>query len=95
VLVSKKWWDGLSKDEHKVLLDAARQARDFERKDTREEAAKALADLKAKGMQINELPPTEAARMRTKLGAINSSIAANVGQPLWDETQAALAALRK
>ena len=94
VLASKKWWDGLSKDEHKVLLDAAREARDFERKDTRDEAAKALADLKAKGMLINELPPTESARMREKLGAINTSIAANVGQPLWDETQAALAKLR-
>ncbi len=55
VLASKKWWDGLSKDEQKVLLDAAVKARDFERKDTRDEGAKALADLKAKGMQINEL----------------------------------------
>src|SRR5512139_3587869 len=55
VLVSKKWWDGLSKDEQKVLLDAAKASRDFERKDTREEAAKALAELKAKGMQVNEL----------------------------------------
>jgi TRAP-type C4-dicarboxylate transport system substrate-binding protein len=35
-------------------MDAAKASRDFERKDTREEAAKALADLKAKGMQINE-----------------------------------------
>ena len=94
VLASKKWWDGLSKDERKVLLDAARAARDFERKDTREEGAKALADLKAKGMQINELSPAEAGRMRDKLGAINGTIAANVGQPLWDETQAALARLR-
>jgi TRAP-type C4-dicarboxylate transport system substrate-binding protein len=52
VLVSKKWWDGLSKDEKKVLQDAAKASRDFERKDTRDEGAKALADLKAKGMQI-------------------------------------------
>lgn len=94
VLASKKWWDGLSKDERQVLLDAARAARDFERKDTREEGAKALADLKAKGMQINELSPAEANRMRDKLGAINGTIAANVGQPLWEETQAALAKLR-
>ena len=94
VLASKKWWDGLSKDEQKVLLEAAVASRDFERKDTRAEAAKALADLKAKGMQINELPASEAARMREKLGTINASVAANVGQPLWDETQAALAKLR-
>jgi tripartite ATP-independent transporter DctP family solute receptor len=95
VTVSKKWWDQLSKDEQKVLMDAARASRDFERKDTREEAGKALAELRAKGMQINELPASESARMRSKLSAVNAGIAANVGQDLWNETQAALAALRK
>jgi tripartite ATP-independent transporter DctP family solute receptor len=95
VLVSKKWWDELSKDEQKVLLDAARASRDFERKDTREEAGRALAELKAKGMQVNELPASEAARMRAKLAAVNAGIATSVGQALWDETQAALAALRR
>ncbi len=94
VTVSKKWWDGLSKDEQKILQDAAIVARDFERKDTRDEAAKALAELKAKGMQINELPASESARMREKLASVNASIAANVGNDLWTETQAALAKLR-
>jgi tripartite ATP-independent transporter DctP family solute receptor len=95
VTVSKKFWDQLSPAEKKVLQDAAVKSRDFERKDTRDEAAKALADLKGKGMQINELPASEAARMREKLGAINNSIAANVGQDLWNETQAELGKLRK
>ncbi|HSV78290.1 MAG TPA: TRAP transporter substrate-binding protein [Ramlibacter sp.] len=94
VTVSKKWWDGLSKDEQKVLLDAAKASRDFERKDTRDEAAKALADLKAKGMQVNELPAAEAARMRDKLSKVNASIATEVGADLWKETQGALAKLR-
>ncbi|MEN9893556.1 MAG: hypothetical protein RLY78_3851, partial [Pseudomonadota bacterium] len=78
ITVSKKWWDGLSKDEQKVLLDAAAKSRDFERKDTREEAAKAVAELKTKGMQINELSPAEVARMRDKLTRVNAGIAANV-----------------
>ncbi len=95
VTVSKKWWDTLSKDEQKVLMDAAVASRDFERKDTREEAGRALAELRAKGMQINELPPAESARMRARLAQVNAGIAANVGQDLWNETQAALAALRK
>jgi tripartite ATP-independent transporter DctP family solute receptor len=94
VLVSKKWWDGFSKDEQKVLMDAAQVSRDFERKDTREEAGKALADLKAKGMQINELSPAESARMRDKLTRVNASIAANVGMDLWNETQAELGKIR-
>jgi len=94
LLVSRKWWDTLSKDEQKVLQDAARASRDFERRDTREEAAKALADLKAKGMQINELSPAESARMRDKLTSVNAGIAVNVGMDLWTETQNALAKMR-
>ena len=94
VLVSKKWWDTLSKDEQKVLMDAARASREFERKDTREEAGRALADLKGKGMQINELSPAEAGRMRDKLTQVNAGIAVNVGMDLWNETQAALAKMR-
>jgi tripartite ATP-independent transporter DctP family solute receptor len=95
VMASKKWWDTLSKDEQKVLMDAAVKSRAFERKDTREEAAKALADLKAKGMQFSELPAAETAKLRTKLAPVNQQIAGNVGQPLWDEAQAELARLRK
>jgi tripartite ATP-independent transporter DctP family solute receptor len=94
VLASKKWWDGLSKDERKVLEDAAKVSRDFERKDTREEGAKALADLKAKGMQINELSFAEASRMRNKLTKVYATIGANVGMDLWIETQNELAKLR-
>jgi len=94
VLVSKKWWDGLSKDEQKVLMDAAIASRDYERKDTRDEAGKALAELKAKGMQINELTPAESARMRDKLTRVNASVAANVGMDLWNETQAELTKIR-
>ncbi len=94
VLVSKKWWDQLSKDEQKILSDAARLSRDFERKDTREEASKAVADLKAKGMQVNELPASEADRMRNKLTRVYASIGASVGMDLWIETQNQLMKIR-
>jgi len=94
VTVSKKWWDGLSKAEQKILLDAARVSRDFERKDTRDEATKALADLKAKGMQVNELPVAEVGRMRDKLTRVNADIATNVGMDLWGDTQKELTRLR-
>ena len=94
VTVSKKWWDGLSKDEQKVLMDAAKTSRDFERKDTRAEAAKAMGDLKARGMEINELSPAEAARMRDKLTKVYATVAAEVGMDLWNETQAELKRIR-
>ena len=95
VTVSKKYWDGLSRDEKAVLQKAAVISRDFERKDTREEAARALAELKAKGMQITELSPAEVGRMRDKLTKVNASIATNVGMDLWNEAQAELAKIRK
>ena len=95
VTVSKKWWDQLSKDEQKVLMDAAKKSRDFERKDTRDEAAKALAELKQKGMVVNELSPAETARMRDKQTRVNATVASSVGMDLWKETQDELAKLRK
>ena len=94
VTVSKKFWDSLSRDEQKVLMDAAAKSRDFERKDTRDEAARSLGELKAKGMVVNELTPAETARMREKLIRINASVASSVGLDLWRETQEELARLR-
>lgn len=94
VLASKKWWDQLSKDEQKVLLDAAKVSRDFERKDTRDEAARAMGDLKAKGMQVNELSPAESARMRDKLTKVYAGIGAEIGMDLWAEAQGELAKIR-
>jgi len=94
VTVSKKFWDGLSKDEQAVLQQAAVKSRDFERKDTRDEAAKALAELKTKGMAVNELSPAETARMRDKLTRVNAGIATQVGMDLWNETQGQLTKLR-
>ena len=94
VLVSKKWWDQLSKDEQKVLMDAAKVSRDFERKDTRDEASKAIAELKAKGMLVNELSPSEAERMRAKLTSVYADIGKEVGMDLWNDTQKELARIR-
>jgi len=94
VLVSKKWWDTLSKAEQTVLMDAAKVSRDFERKDTREEASKAIAELKVKGMLVNELSLVEASRMRDKLTRVYAEIGTTVGMDLWVETQNELMRIR-
>jgi TRAP-type transport system periplasmic protein len=94
VMVSKKFWDGLSKDEQKVLMDAAVSSRGFMRADTRAEAAKAVAELKAKGMQVNDVAPAEVARMRDRLTRVNATIGANIGMDLWNEAQAELGKVR-
>ena len=76
--IVEKWWYGLSKDEQKVLNDAA----------------KAVADLKAKGMLVNELPRAEADRMRNKLTRVYAMIGAEVGMETWIETQNQLMTIR-
>ena len=94
VMVSKKYWDSLSASERQVLTAAAKTSRDFERNDTRAEAAKALADLRARGMQVNELSIGEASRMRNRLTRVYALIGANVGMDLWIETQNELMRIR-
>ncbi|WP_458735682.1 TRAP transporter substrate-binding protein [Zobellella taiwanensis] len=94
VLVSKKFWDKLSDDERRVLEQAAAASRDFERRDTREEAAWALAELKEKGMEVNELDAAQVDRMRERLTEVNQGIAKEVGQQLWDDVQAELQKIR-
>ncbi len=89
--MSKKWWDGLSADEQKIMTDAAIASRDFERKDTREQSQKAL---KAKGMTVSELPEAELAKLREIAAPATKAVIDSIGQPLWDEAQAELAKLR-
>lgn len=91
VTASKRWWDGLSQAEQGILMAAAKKARDFERQDTREEAAKALAQLKANGMQVNEISPDEVQRMREIAQPAIQQVIDTVGQPLFDSVQAELA----
>lgn len=64
ILMSKKFWDSLSPAEQKIVQDAAIEARDYQRTVSRATAQKSLADLKARGMQINDLAPAELGRMR-------------------------------
>ncbi len=71
ILVSKRFWDRLSPTEQKILQDSANEARDYQRKVSREIAGKAVADLKAKGMEFNELSPAEAAKMRAAVRPIH------------------------
>lgn len=94
MLASKKWWDQLSADEQKILMDAAHASRAHERAYTRQEATKAVAMLKAKGMLVNELPAREIERVRGRLCEVHRLIANHVGQKIWQDTQMALRLLR-
>ena len=64
VLASKQWWDGLTADDKAAIQASAAAARDSERKDTREESARILEQLKQHGMEVNVVSDAELARMR-------------------------------
>ena len=70
ILISKKFWDKLSPVEQKLLQDAATEARDYQRVASRDAAGKAIGELKAKGMQINEVGAAELAKMRSDIKPI-------------------------
>lgn len=94
VLASKSWWDQLSDDEHKILLDAAVASRDFERKDSREASLKAIDALKSHGMQVTELSPEELARLKEKAKPAADKFAADGGADVLKDLQAALAEVK-
>lgn len=77
VLLSKKTWDTMSQAEKKIIQDAAVEARTYERRVSRAMAGKALAELKTKGMAVNDLTPAELGRMRTQLKPVAEKFAAS------------------
>jgi tripartite ATP-independent transporter DctP family solute receptor len=84
ILVSKKFWDRLSPAEQTILQDAAIEARDYQRKVSREQAAQAVAELKGKGMQVNEIAGPELDRMRDKTKPIAQRFAAEYDKATVD-----------
>ena len=64
IIVSKKFWDRLSAEEQKMMREALPRRANISASRPRLQTEKALAELKAKGMQFNEIAPAEYARMQ-------------------------------
>lgn len=62
LLMSKRSWDRLSDADKKVFQEAALEATQLQRKMSKESDDKLLADLKAKGVQINTVDKTPFAK---------------------------------
>jgi tripartite ATP-independent transporter DctP family solute receptor len=94
VIMSKRTWDKLSADEKKIVQEAADEAEVYQRKVSREQAAKALEDLTKAGMKVNEIAPQEMARIREKVKPIIDKYAKEVGEPLVAEVNGEIAKKR-
>jgi tripartite ATP-independent transporter DctP family solute receptor len=79
VLLSKKVSDGLSPAEQATLRECAVVGRDEERSVNRQQNQTSVAQLKAKGMTVNEITPTEMQRIRDKTKVIYETHAKAIG----------------
>ncbi len=94
VLYSKRLWDQLSPDEQKALQECAIVGRDEQRRVSRELSDKSLAELKTKGMQVNELAAQEQERMRERAKPIYEKHAQTIGQETVKRMNDELARIR-
>ena len=95
ILISKKFWDRLSPVEQKLVQDAALEARDYQRKISRDAAQKAIGELRAKGMQVNEVPPAELGRMRQMVRPVHDKFMAEYDPALVKTFRAELERIQK
>jgi len=78
-----------------VFQESAVASRDFERKDTRAAATKAVDTLKGKGMEVNVVSNAELTRMREKVKPAFDKFAADGGADVLKELQGEIAKVRK
>ncbi|CAM3733956.1 hypothetical protein CCOS865_04480 [Pseudomonas reidholzensis] len=82
VLIGKTFWDSLNADEQKLLSEVAMEVRLEQRRISREADGKAIAELQASGMQVNELPAEEVARIQQTIRPVISKYAAQINPEL-------------
>lgn len=78
MLMSKKKWDSLNKEEQDIITAAAAEAASYQRTLSRGAQEVALGELK-KSMEVSELPPAELDKVRAKLKPVIEKYSANVG----------------
>ena len=89
LLISKKFWDGLTDKEKEVVKKAAEEAKVYQRQLNDKEDQDSIAILKEKGMKINDLNSGEKEKMQQILQPIYKQVSASVGGELVDRLQAA------
>jgi tripartite ATP-independent transporter DctP family solute receptor len=94
VLYSKALFDRLSADEQKALVECAAEGQKEQRTVSRDLSTKSLANLRNKGMQINEIAPEQQKRMREAVKPVYERAGATIGKETVDRMQAELARLR-
>ena len=74
----------MSAQERDVLRACAVEGRTAQRKASAEQSVKSLANLKAQGLEVNEVPPAEMKRIREKSQVIYERNSASIGKDTID-----------
>jgi len=93
-VISKKFWDGLSTSEKKIISDAVAESAKFQRTTARALEAGTLETLKKNGMEVSTLPASEMAILREKMKPVIAKHGEAISGTVA-ELQAELAKLRK
>ena len=94
LLMGKPTFDKLNEDERKVVADAAVEARDYQRKLTREQTAGLLVKLADEGMEVNDVTPEEKLRLAEHLKPVVEKNSQAIGAEWMATFSDALAKLR-
>jgi TRAP-type transport system periplasmic protein len=87
VLISKKFWDGLSAEQKKIVQEAVTASAKHQREQARGLVASALDNMKKNGMQVSQFSDAELAKLRDKLRPVTAKYGVTVGQDLVKELQ--------
>ncbi|HSW06963.1 TRAP transporter substrate-binding protein [Aquabacterium sp.] len=79
VLLSRKAWDTMSTQEQATLKECAAVGREEQRKVNRAKGEQSVANLRSKGMQVNEISPPEMSRIRAKTAVIQEHHGKTIG----------------
>lgn len=90
VLISKTFWDTLNPAEQQLLGEVAQEVRLEQRRISREADIKAIAELRSSGMQVNDLPPAEIARIQAKIRPVVDKYAAQINPELVSKVYQAM-----
>ena len=95
VLISKKFWDGLSAGDKQIVADAANEATKYQREQSRLQTGTALDALKKGGMTVSEFSPAELTKLRDAMKPVIAKHSATIGEVTVNELMTELAKLRK
>lgn len=94
LLYSKKLFDELAADEQQALKECGAQGRDEERRTSQEMGRKAVENVKAEGMEVNEISPEELKRFKEKAASVYETAGEGLGPDFMKLVNAEITAVR-